>query len=127
MPPTRDMQKVLNKFSGWLEATFGGSGNPEIHDAWEACLEPRKKNQSVKHRKHILLVSLDFVCANQLCFKDDQFNFYSYDSPDVPKVTFCKKILDRSWMTSRQSSFQSGPGLSNWIHAGPTNGSHQLR
>lgn len=34
-------QKVLmQKFTGWFESAFGGGGNPEVHDAWEACAEP---------------------------------------------------------------------------------------
>jgi hypothetical protein len=37
MPASRDFQALRQKFHTWLETTFAGSGNPEVHDAWEAC------------------------------------------------------------------------------------------
>jgi len=37
MPPAKAMQTVLQKYAAWFEKTFGGTGNPELHDAWEAC------------------------------------------------------------------------------------------
>ena len=37
MSPSKDLQALQKKFHTWLETTFAGSGNPEVHDAWEAC------------------------------------------------------------------------------------------
>ena len=53
MPPTKEVQALQQKFHTWMEETFAGSGNPEVHDAWEACV----KLSTVDRCMHMIAVT----------------------------------------------------------------------